>query len=322
MLLFFRKHLRKILWLVASIFIVMNLVAFAHAYKFTHFSKDKRLRTLDPKELSLLNKVKILLTGIDNPKPGHKTSPLLNFNTIILGDQDKLSCWSFKVENAKGTVILFHGYAAEKSSLIGRADFFNQSGYNALLVDFLGSGDSDGSSTSIGFTEAEQVKRCYDYILATGEKNIFLLGTSMGAVAILKAVDNYKISPSAILLECPFGHLYNTVCARFKLMGLPPVPMAGLLTFWGGVQHGYWAFTHNPVEYAKGVKCPTLLLYGEQDDRVSREEIDGLFENLKGIKTLKTYPREGHNFFSPSNQKQWKEDVSGFLLRIEGQYLK
>jgi esterase/lipase len=275
------------------------------------------LRTLDPKALSLLSKVKILLTGIDNPKPKHSTKSTRAFDVVILGDQNKLSCWSFKVQNAKGIVILFHGYAGEKSSLLGRSDFFNQSGYNTLLVDFLGSGDSDGNSTSIGFTEAEQVKRCYDYLLTSHEKNIFLFGTSMGAAAVLKAVDHYKITPKAILLECPFGYLYKTVCARFKLMGVPAIPMAGLLTFCGGAQHGYWAFNHNPAEYAKGIDSPTLILFGEQDDRVSREEIDMIFKNLKGFKMLKTYSKEGHNFFTPANQRQWTEDVSGFLRSIK-----
>jgi uncharacterized protein len=313
----YRKLFKKILWAVASIFILMNLVAFAHAYKFTHFSKNERARTVDPKELSLLNKVKILFVGIDNPKPKHKTKPTRSFEVVTLGQRNRIQCWSFKVKNSKGTVILFHGYSGEKSSLLGRSDFFNQSGYNTLLVDFLGSGDSDGNSTSIGFKEAEQVQRCYSYLQSTDEKSILLFGTSMGAAAILKAMDEFKLPVQAILLECPFGYLYDTVSARFKMMGLPPVPMAGLLTFWGGVQHGYWAFDHNPAEYAKSVECPTLLLFGEQDDRVSREEIDVLFENLKGFKTLKTYPEEGHNFFTSSNQARWMGDVSGFLQSIK-----
>jgi pimeloyl-ACP methyl ester carboxylesterase len=311
------KYLPKVLWALLFAFVIMNIIAFAHAYKFTHFSDDTLARTKDPKELTRLNKIKILLTGIDNPKPQHKTQPSGNFDVVTIGESDTIRSWHFKVEHAKGTVILFHGFGGEKSSLLGRSDYFNAAGYNTLLVDFLGSGDSDGMSTSIGYHEAEQVLQIYNYMLSTGEKNIFLFGTSMGAAAILKAINDYKIAPAAIFLECPFGSLYTTVCARFKMMNLPVFPMAGLLTFWGGVQHGYWAFGHNPSEYAKAVDCPALLLFGELDDRVTREEIDLIYSHFAGFKMLKTYSREGHNFFTPSNETAWKSDVSTFIIALE-----
>jgi hypothetical protein len=88
---------------------------------------------------------------------------------------------------------------------------------------------------------------------------------------------------AGIILECPFGTLYKTTCARFDNMGVPAFPMAGILLFWGSVQNGFWAFSHQPEEYAKAVKCPALLLYGEKDEKVSRKEIDIIFENLAGV---------------------------------------
>jgi len=81
--------------------------------------------------------------------------------------------------------------------------------------------------------------------------------------------------------------MYKTVCARFRSMNAPTFPMAGLLVFWGGLQNGFWAFGHNPTEYAKKINCPTLLMYGQQDDKVSRAEIDEIFANLAGQKELK-----------------------------------
>ena len=97
------------------------------------------------------------------------------------------------------------------------------------------------------------------------------------------------------------------------MMGVPPVPMAALLSFWGGLQSGYWAFTHNPQDYAKKVQCPTLLLFGVKDDRVSMEETKSIFANLGGKKVLALYPEMGHNVFTPENQEQWKRDVTIFL---------
>lgn len=45
-----------------------------------------------------------------------------------------------------------------------------------------------------------QVKSCYDYLAKEGEQHIFLFGTSMGAVAILKAMDDYALSPKGIII--------------------------------------------------------------------------------------------------------------------------
>jgi hypothetical protein len=89
--------------------------------------------------------------------------------------------------------------------------------------------------------------------------------------------------------------------------------MASLLVFWGGTQNGFWAFSHNPAEYAKNVTCPTLLLYGELDKNVSRKEIDDVYRNLSGKKTLRTYPHSGHENYLINNKKEWLEDIASFL---------
>ncbi len=156
-------------------------------------------------------------------------------------------------------------------------------------------------------------KSGFNYVSGEGEKNIILIGTSMGSAAILKAMDDYALSVQSIIIECPFGSLYQTTKARFRLMHVPSFPMASLLCFWGGVQNGYWAFSHNPSEYAKSVTSPVLLLYGEQDNRVSVEETDLIFKNIKGYKVIKKYPQAGHDVFSERNRSNWTQDVSQFL---------
>ncbi len=306
---------RKLGWIFLLVFIVLNAVAYQHAYKFTHFSASAEARTKDPKQLSALAKVGLLFTGIDNPRPTTKEFPSKPYETFRVISTHDLECWKIKAPNAKGTVILFHGYSGEKSSLITRAAEFRKLGYTTVLVDFMGSGGSEGNSTSIGYNEAIQVRDCFNYIQKE-EKNIILFGTSMGAAAILKAMDDYTLPVSSVILECPFGSLYKTVCARFRLMNVPAFPMAALLCFWGGVQNGYWAFSHNPATYAKSVTCPTLLLFGEDDDRVGIEETNAIAQNLQGKKVLKVYSAVGHNIYTKENEVQWRKDVTSFLSSI------
>jgi pimeloyl-ACP methyl ester carboxylesterase len=290
----------------------MNIVAYFHAYKFTHFSHTTEAKTKSG-SLSFGGKMKALFFGISNPRPENKTQPKRPYETVVLQSNKKIECWYIAPDSAKGTVILFHGYGGEKSSMLRQADEFLALGYNTLVVDFMGSGGSEGNQTTIGFKEAQEVKSCFDYIQAKGEKSIYLFGTSLGASAILKSLNDYLLTPSGIMIECPFGSLYKTTCARFLSMGVPSFPMAGLLDFWGGLQNGFWAFGYKPEEYAKKVNCPTLLLYGEKDEKVSRGEIDIIYSNLQGKKHLKTFPLAGHEDYFVKYKEEWINEIKTFL---------
>lgn len=306
-----KKYWKKALWAFAFLFLLLNFIAYLHAYRFTHFSDPSAPRTSE--QISTAEKIKTLFTGVKNPRPENKFTPKHPFQTVKIQSNKLLDCWLMNADSAKGTVLLFHGYGGEKSSMLDKADEFLKMNFNVLLVDFMGAGGSEGTQTTIGFKEAEEVKHCFQYI-KKGEKNIHLFGTSMGAVAIMKAIHNYNIQPKSIMIECPFGSMYKTVCARFNLVNVPTFPMAGMLMFWGGLQNGFWAFSHNPEEYAKAISCPTLLLYGEKDNRVSREEIDTIFSNLKGPKNLATYPLAGHENYLNKYKEKWVTDIKSFLL--------
>ena len=295
----------------------MNIVAFFHAYRFTHFTDDNSKKTKSPQELSSFEKVKTLFFGVNNPKPKNTKFPTQKYKTLKLHSNKEIECWLIKTEKSKGTVILFHGYGGEKSSMISKSDEFLKLGFSTMLVDFMGSGNSQGNQTTIGFSEAEEVKTAFDYLRKTGEKNIYLFGTSMGAVAIMKCINDTQIKPKGIIIECPFGSMYTTVCARFKKMNAPAFPMAGILLFWGGVQNGFWGFDHNPTEYAKNINSPTLLLYGEKDKSVSRKEIDEIYSNLKGQKERIIYKNTGHENYLIKNKIQWTRNVSDFLMLIK-----
>lgn len=307
-----RKFTKRLLWIIAVVFILMNIIALFHSYKFTHFSDKVHTKT-DANTLTAAQKAGVALFGIDNPRPVNTDKPSQPYQTITIQSNKKIECWSIRTPNAKGTVILFHGYGGDKSQMIDKSDAFIAMGYSTFLVDFMGSGGSEGDVTTIGFFEAQEVKSCYDYLTKKGEKNIHLFGTSMGAAAILKALYDYKFTPASVIIECPFGSMYKTVSARFRSMGAPTFPMAGMLVFWGGMQNGFWAFNHNPEDYAARVTCPVLLMYGEKDNRVSREEIDIIYGNLKGKKELVTFPQAGHENYLKKYKAHWTAGVKGFM---------
>ncbi len=307
-----RKSLKYFLIGFGLLLIIVNAIAFAHAYKFTHFDQAIE-RTRGDQSLSFKEKVKIIFLGINNPRPENESIPDRNYQVITLTGNQTIETWFIKADSSKGTIILFHGYGGDKSRMLDKADIFLGIGYNCLLVDFMGSGGSEGNQTTIGFYEAEQVKSSLEYLESQGEKNIVLFGTSMGAVAIMKAMNDYSLKVSSIMLECPYGTMLQTVKARFNALNVPTFPMANLLVFWGGVINNFNAFELQPVNYARAITCPTLLMYGELDKKVSRKEIDQIFKNLNGRKSLKTYPQAGHENYLNKYKGEWTSDIKQFL---------
>ncbi|MBX2961205.1 MAG: dienelactone hydrolase family protein [Cyclobacteriaceae bacterium] len=70
---------------------------------------------------------------------------------------------------------------------------------------------------------------------------------------------------------------------------------------------------HNPVEYATRISCPTLLFFGAKDDKVSKREIEEIFENLTGPKELKIFEEAGHENFLLNYESEWTREVQQFL---------
>lgn len=310
-----RKLVRRVLWTLLILLAIANIIAFMHAYKFTHFTNSPVERTSN--HLSFAEKLEVVFTGVNNPRPVNKKQPDRPFETIQIKSNKELECWLIKTDSTKGTIILFHGYGGDKSLMLDKAEQFLNLGYNTLLVDFMGCGGSEGNITTIGFKEAQEVKDCFDYLIKNNFQNISLFGTSMGSAAVMKAIKDYNLKPKSIIIECPFGSMYKTVCKRFQIQGIPSFPMAGLLVFWGGVENNFWAFSHNPEEYAKSIHCPTLLMYGGKDQKVGREEINSIFKNLQGNKQLVTYPLAGHENYLSLYKEKWTNDVKTFLQRVE-----
>ncbi|RPE12944.1 alpha/beta hydrolase [Chitinophaga lutea] len=309
----YKKILRRTAWSVLILFVLVNLFAGFHAYKFTHFSDTKAPRT-DPRKLSVTGKLKTIFFGVDNPRPVTRRKPDRPYQTIHLQSNYRIECWLLKTPEGRGTVALFHGYSGEKSSLLEKAYAFTEMGYNAVLVDFMGSGGSGGNHTTIGYKESQDVKTVYDYLSAQGEKNIYLFGSSLGAAAVLKALHDDALRPRGIIIECPFATLYDATCARFRAVGVPGFPLAGFVVFWGGVENGFWGFSHRPVRYAEDVKVPALMFYGEKDERVPRPEIDAIYAALAGSKKLVTFPEAGHSNYFAKYRYEWVTASRRFLL--------
>jgi uncharacterized protein len=310
-----KKLIKFLLKTVLVIFIILNVITAFHAYKFSHFYEANEASTKNNNEKNGWDVTKEILFGINAYKL-QNTKPDSSFEQIYIttSNQIKLNGWYFKALGiTKGTVLLFHGHGSKKSAVLAESEGFRKLGYNTLLIDFRAHGTSEGNTSTIGYKETEDVKLAYDFIKARGEKNIILWGISMGAACVSKAMIDYPLQPSKIILEMPYASILQAAEGRIKMMKLPAQPLATLVTFWGGVEQGFWAFNMQPVEFAKQITVPTLIQWGKNDPRVKQSEIEEIYNNLPTIKKLVIYENAGHESLCEKEPTKWLTSIQDFL---------
>lgn len=314
-----------LLLIILAIFLFVNFLAYRHAYTMTHFARGGRPKATPderphPEGMNWRQKIGALLGGVTLYRPENLVTPSalgLDYETLTFpGEAGSLEAWHVPHPDAHGLALIFHGYGACKGEMMAELKGFHDLGYACLLIDFPGSGGSDGDVTTVGWREAGDVARAAEYARKhwPGQR-LILFGQSMGAAAVLRAMAVQGVKADATVLECPFDTLLHTIGMRFKAMGLPAFPGADLLTFWGGIQLGFDTFALNPVDYAKSASGPILMLHGGEDKRVSRPQLEAVYANLPGSKELHFFDGLGHESYAAARPAEWRECVGRFLRK-------
>ena len=137
--------------LLLILFTALNFVAYMQVYSMTHFCNSGP-RTDNPESLSGFTKIKVLLFGVSIPKPQNSITPqniglTYSVHTILSYDGIDLEGWYIPHSKPNGSILLFHGYSGSKSTMLEESKALHALGYNLFLLDFRGSGGSDGNVT-------------------------------------------------------------------------------------------------------------------------------------------------------------------------------
>ena len=103
-------------------------------------------------------------------------------------------------------IILTHGTPGNRVSMLTRATFLYKHGYNVLLFDFQSYGRSQGSLSTLGMVESEDILAAISYLHAlptTMFSKIGVLGLSMGATAAVLAASRTGDIAALVAESCP-----------------------------------------------------------------------------------------------------------------------
>ena len=179
------------------------------------------------------------------------------------------------------TVILLHGFAEASSALEARrAAALNRHGWNVAVLDSRGYGMSDGPLFDIRRSRGRPISKP-----GFGSSRIVTrrayrpcpfvpcCGVAQWEPGLPCATAVAEPTLAALVLESPMVDLDISMSLVFRRRMIPfPRLMARLVTRRAGKLAGVPIHTPRPIDSARQVTCPTLILHGTNDTIVSIDE--------------------------------------------------
>jgi pimeloyl-ACP methyl ester carboxylesterase len=197
--------------------------------------------------------------------------------SIRAADGAPLAAWLIARPGA-ATVVLLHGYPAEKADLLPMAAALAPH-FGVVLMDLRYFGASGGSATTLGFRERDDVRRLLDALTARDMSRIGVFGFSLGgAVGLLAAAEDDRIR--ALAAYAPFSDLRLLGRELYAHLWLLKYPMVELMIMWGRLAFGADISRPTPLEAARRVTIPVLLIASRDDEQISFTHAERLREAL------------------------------------------
>ena len=180
-------------------------------------------------------------------------------------------------ESAK-TIIALHGWPADKGNILPFLSFLNQT-YNLFVFDFRYLGQSEGRYSTVGVKETEDLKAALRYLQSRGIEEVGVWGFSMGgAVALMTAPSSPEIK--AIVSEASYASLDRMALEAFRIP-LLKYPLAFTMNLWTKVFFGISLYDVSPVQSARQLQIPVLLIHSTTDRVIPFSHAQLLKEALK-----------------------------------------
>jgi len=250
--------------------------------------------------------------------------------------------WLPAAAPARGTVVFAPTGEYTRQVLLPRAAFLVYGGYNVLVFDLRGHGESGGRFISPGLVEKRDVLGAIRYVRARGERgSIALFGVCTGGVASLFAAAE---SPNvrAVITDSAFSSGYDVfrnlrdyfmrdpagsrgrtgiadprnpwVRTMFRISYMPGIVSSVVIVYY--LRTGVWLGTDlvSALSPASRISCPVLVISGEADWIVPPADARRIFDVIPGrSKVFLTVPNASHDGGYFSAPEQYRKAVLGFL---------
>ncbi len=220
----------------------------------------------------------------------------LPFQDIYIDTEDslKINAWFIPYNNAKYTLLFFHGNGGNISHRLDKIQLLRKAGVNIFIIDYRGYGASQGRPTENGlYLDA---RGAYDYLLNLRNikpGQIILYGESMGTAVAINLAS--QVSIKALILEGGFSS------ARDMAKRYYPYLPAFL-----------FSIRFDSLSKIKEINAPKLFLHSQDDEIVPFKLAQRLFKTASEPKQL-VQLLGGHNNAFLDSENKYVSSIISFI---------
>ena len=241
--------------------------------------------------------------------------------TIKAYDGVRLVARYLPCDNARGTLLLFHGWRSYPELDFGVAmEFYRSQGLNLLFVDERAQGESEGKFITFGVRERHDVATWAAYAaMHFGPAHPLILdGLSMGAATVLMASDlPLPLSVRGIIADCGFSSPYAIMKSVFRAhcRRLPAGPFLALTDVFTRLFAGFSLKGASTLDAVAKTKLPILFIHGTGDTFVPCSMTQAAYDACAAPKQLVLVPDAGHGCSYLVDRPRVQAELAAFLSK-------
>ena len=190
---------------------------------------------------------------------------------INTADGERLHGWYIPADDARGTVLFFHGNAGNISHRMESILIFNRLGLNVLIVDYRGYGQSSGKAGEQG--TYRDAKAAWDYLVGQRRlppERIVIFGRSLGGGVGAWLASQPGVEPAGVIIESSFS---SGLDMGKRLYPVLPVRLITRINY--------------PVrEYITAVRAPVLVVHSRDDEIIPFDMGQAIYQAASEPKTF------------------------------------
>lgn len=195
-------------------------------------------------------------------------------------------------ENAKGTILFFHGYRSSWAiDFAVSLPFYHAQGYNLFIVDQRAHGGSEGRFITFGVRERYDVLSWATYAgqMLGAEHPLFLAGLSMGAATVMMAsCFAFPANVRGIVADCGYTEPYAIMkhVMRSYMPHAPAGPVLAVTNVGTKLIAGYGLHEASALDAVAHAKYPILFIHGKADTFVPCQMSQQAYDACTSEKTI------------------------------------